>query len=54
MADGTVTGDACISSGTMTVKRTGETYSISFDFGSDALYSVKGSFEGTFDIGGVY
>lgn len=54
MADGTVTGDACISSGTMTVKRTGETYSISFDFGSDALYSVKGSFEGTFDIVGVY
>ena len=38
----------------MTVKRTGETYNISFDFGSDALYSVKGSFEGTFDIVGVY
>lgn len=54
MNEGNVEGDACISSGTMTVKRTGETYSISFDFGSDALYSVKGSFEGTFDIGGVY
>ena len=52
--DDTVTGDACITTGTMTVKRTGETYSISFDFGSDALYSVKGSFEGTFDIVGVY
>lgn len=52
--DDTVTGDACITTGTMTVKRTGETYNISFDFGSDALYSVKGSFEGTFDIVGVY
>lgn len=53
MNEGNVEGDACITTGTMTVKRTGETYSISFDFGSDALYSVKGSFEGTFDIGGV-
>lgn len=54
MNEGVVEGDACITTGTMTVKRTGETYSISFDFGSDALYSVKGSFEGTFDIVGVY
>ena len=49
MQDGVSTGDACITTGTMEVKRSGETYSITFDFGSDALYSVKGSFEGAFD-----
>jgi len=54
MQDGVSTGDACITTGTMEVKRSGETYSITFDFGSDALYGVKGSFEGTFDIVGVY
>lgn len=54
MNEGNVEGDACITTGTMTVKRTGETYSISFDFGSDALYSVKGSFEGAFTIGATY
>ena len=54
MQDGVSTGDACITTGTMEVKRSGETYSITFDFGSDALYGVKGSFEGAFNIGGVY
>lgn len=49
MQDGVSAGDACITTGTMEVKRSGETYSITFDFGSDALYSVKGSFEGAFD-----
>ena len=49
MGDGAVKDDARIVSGTMEVKRTGETYDITFDFGSDALCSVTGSFQGSFD-----
>ena len=49
MSDGAVEDDARIVSGTMEVKRTGETYDIAFDFASDALCSVTGSFQGSFD-----
>ena len=49
MGDGAVKDDARIVSGTMEVKRTGETYDITFDFGSDALCSVTGSFQRSFD-----
>ena len=44
------TGMACIQSGTATVTRNGESYTIAFDFTSDAMYRVTGSFEGEFEI----
>ena len=50
MENNAYTGEACISEGTMTVSRNGEEYEISFDFTSDALYTVKGSFKGTLNM----
>ena len=44
------TGTACIQSGTATVTRSGESYTITFDFTSDAMAGVTGIFEGEFDI----
>ena len=44
------TGTACIHSGTATVTRNGESYTIAFDFTSDAMYRVTGSFEGEFEL----
>ena len=46
MENDEVSGDACIRGGTVTITRSGETYSMTFDFTSDAGYSVTGSFEG--------
>ncbi len=45
-----ITENALISEGTATVTRNGEVYTITFDFTSDAKYSVTGTFEGEFDI----
>ena len=50
MENDTVTGDACITGGTITVTRNGEEYDIAFDFTSDAGYKVTGSFKGALDI----
>ena len=50
MQDDAVTGDACIKEGTMTVARSGETYTLTFDFTSDAGYKVTGSFEGALNV----
>ena len=50
MENDTVTGDACITGGTITVTRNGEEYNIAFDFTSDAGYKVTGSFKGALDI----
>ncbi|WP_154818432.1 MULTISPECIES: hypothetical protein [Rikenellaceae] len=50
MENDTVTGDACITGGTITVTRNGEEYDIAFDFTSDAGYKVTGSFEGILDL----
>ena len=43
-------GHALISEGTATVTRSGESYTITFDFTSDAMAGVTGTFEGEFDI----
>ena len=45
-----ITENALISEGTATVTRNGEVYTITFDFTSDAKYSVTGTFEGEFEI----
>ena len=50
MENDTVTGDACITGGTITVTRNGEEYDIAFDFTSDAGYKVTGSFKGILDL----
>ncbi|HJE08837.1 MAG TPA: hypothetical protein K8W12_04690, partial [Tidjanibacter sp.] len=50
MENDAVTGDACITGGTITVTRDGEEYDIAFDFTSDAGYKVTGSFKGALDI----
>ena len=50
MENDTVTGDACITGGTITVTRNGEEYDIAFDFTSDAGYKVTGSFEGALNV----
>ena len=50
MQDDAVTGDACIKEGTTTVARSGETYTLTFDFTSDAGYKVTGSFEGALNV----
>ena len=50
MQDDAVTGDACVTEGTMTVERNGEVYTLTFDFTSDADYKVTGSYEGEFDL----
>lgn len=39
----------CITGGTMTVTRTGNSYTLTFSFISDAKYNLTGSFEGTFE-----
>ncbi len=39
-------GQACISAGSMTVERTGETYKLTFNFESDAQFDVTGTYEG--------
>lgn len=50
MENDTVTGDACITGGTITVTRNVEEYDIAFDFTSDAGYKVTGSFKGILDL----
>ena len=45
-----ITENALISEGTATVTRNGEVYTITFDFTSDARYSVTGSFNGEFKL----
>ena len=50
MENDTVTGDACITGGTITVTRNGEEYDIAFDFTSDAGYKVTGSFKGALNV----
>ena len=51
IVDDAYPGDqAAIVEGTMTVKRTGEEYLFTFDFVSDAGYSLKATYEGTLDL----
>ena len=50
MQNDAVTGDACVTEGTMTVERNGEVYTLTFDFTSDAGYKVTGSYEGEFNL----
>ena len=50
MENDEATGDACIVAGTMTVTRDDENYNLTFDFTSDAGYTITGSFEGPFDL----
>ncbi len=47
MANDEVTGDVCISGGTLTVTRSGEEYTMTFDLTSDAGRKVTGSYRGT-------
>ena len=50
LEDSDYTDKACIRTGTATVTRSGESYTIVFDFVSDAGYKVAGSYEGVFDL----
>ena len=50
MANDEVTGDVCISGGTLTVTRSGEEYTMTFDLTSDAGRKVTGSYRGTLKI----
>ena len=50
MLDGAVTGDACVTEGTVTISRNGEVYTMDFLFGSDAGYDVVGRFEGELNL----
>ena len=50
MEENVNTDRACIRSGTATVTRNGESYTIAFDFVSDAGYRVTGAFAGEPDV----
>ncbi len=50
LEDSAYTDKACIRTGTAVVSRSGESYTIVFDFVSDAGYKVAGSYEGIFDL----
>ncbi len=50
LLDDEYTDRVCLTGGTMTVSRSGDVYTLTFDFISDAGYKVTGSFEGTFDL----
>ena len=45
-----ITENVLILEGTATVTRSGESYTIAFDFVSDAGYKVAGSYQGVFDL----
>lgn len=46
MENDAVPGDACITGGTMTVSKSGDEYEMTFEFTSDAQYTVRGSYKG--------
>ena len=46
LENGTYTVNAPLVSGTMTVSRSGDTYTLQFDFKDDQGYTVTGTYEG--------